>query len=78
MPTAELAKSLGIKLDESGFIIVDDKRETSIKGVFAAGDVTNGAHKILVTAYADGAIAGLSASKHTCDATGKDFQQHLY
>ena len=32
----------GIKTDESGFITVNDKLETSVKGVYAIGDVTGG------------------------------------
>ena len=34
------ASSVGIKLDERGFIRVDDHMETSVPGVYAVGDVT--------------------------------------
>ncbi len=34
--------SLGVKLNEDGGIKVDDRLETSVKGVFAIGDVTGG------------------------------------
>ncbi|MEM1655368.1 MAG: dihydrolipoyl dehydrogenase [Nitrososphaerota archaeon] len=34
------ASSIGIKLDERGFIRVDDHMETSVPGVYAVGDVT--------------------------------------
>ena len=30
----------GVKLDEKGFIMVDEYLETSVKGIFALGDVT--------------------------------------
>ncbi len=48
----------GIKLDSNGFIITDEKMQTSVKGVFAVGDVRSKELKQIVTACADGAIAG--------------------
>jgi thioredoxin reductase len=37
----ELVRALGVALDESGYVRVDPvKRETSIGGVYAAGDLT--------------------------------------
>lgn len=50
-----------LKLDEEGYIVTNNLMETSLKGVFACGDVRNGALKQLVTACADGAIAGTYA-----------------
>ena len=50
-------------LDDKGYVIVDGRAETSVKGLFAAGDVTNGPLKQIVTACSDGAKAGLFALK---------------
>jgi len=61
VPTAEIAKALGIKTDEKGFIIVDKQMKTNVPGVFAAGDCTNNPLKQVVTACGDGAIAATSA-----------------
>ena len=47
---------------ERGYIVVDGRCQTSVKGLFAAGDVTNGPLKQIVTACADGAKAGSFAS----------------
>ncbi len=47
---------------ENGFIAVDDKCQSSVAGLFAAGDVTNGKLKQIVTACADGAKAGTYAA----------------
>lgn len=47
-----------LKLDEKGYIVTDEKMQTSVSGVFAIGDVRNGTLKQIVTACADGAIAG--------------------
>jgi len=48
----------GLKKDEKGFIFTDEKMQTSIPNVFAVGDVRAGVIKQIVTACADGAIAG--------------------
>ena len=47
--------------DERGYIITDDKMETSITGLYAAGDVRSKSFRQIVTAAADGAIAANSA-----------------
>jgi thioredoxin reductase (NADPH) len=59
-PRINIAKQLGIKLEENE-IAVDKNQRTSLKGVFAAGDVTNNPLKQIVTACAEGAIAAKSA-----------------
>lgn len=61
-PQNTLAKKLGVKLDEKGFIIVDKKQRTNIKGIFAAGDITGGLRQV-VTACAEGAVAALSSTE---------------
>jgi len=61
-PQNKLAKELGVKLDERGFIITDRQMRTNIKGVYAAGDITGGLRQV-VTACAEGAIAALSSTE---------------
>lgn len=46
-----------LELDESGYIKAGESTETSIPGVFAAGDVRTKALRQVVTAAADGAVA---------------------
>jgi thioredoxin reductase (NADPH) len=53
-----------LKLDEYGFIIADVNMETSVAGVFAAGDVRNTPLRQVVTAVGDGAIAAISAENY--------------
>ena len=53
-----------LKQDEQGFIITDNSMRTSQKGVFAIGDIRNTPLRQVVTAVADGAIAGVEASKY--------------
>lgn len=62
-PNVELAKGLGVELDEFGYIKVDNLMKTNIDGVFAAGDTVNhfGRFKQDITAAAMGAVAATSA-----------------
>lgn len=62
-PNVELAKSIGVELDERGYIKTDSMMQTNIDGVFAAGDVVNhfGSFKQDITAAAMGAVAATSA-----------------
>lgn len=65
-PNSFLAARLGAKLDERGHVAVNTRMETSVEGLFAAGDVTNmweGFDQI-VTAAAQGAIAARSAYEY--------------
>lgn len=59
-PNSDMVKDL-VKLDERGRIIVDDASRTSVPGVFAAGDVTNGFAEQVLIAVGEGAKAALSA-----------------
>lgn len=52
-----------IPLDSDGQILVNDKMETQVSGVFAAGDIRHNSARQVVTAVGDGAMAGLSAEK---------------
>ena len=49
-----------ISLDEHGYIIVDNFMKTSEKNVYACGDIVSKHFKQVITACADGAIAGNS------------------
>ena len=60
VPRTELFRDQ-IALSENGSVITDEKTETNIKGVFAAGDVRNTPLRQVVTACADGAIAATYA-----------------
>ena len=60
IPNTALAVSLGVELQDSGYIKVDSKLRTNVKMVYAAGDVTGGLRQV-ITAAAEGAIAAMSA-----------------
>ncbi|MCF6245857.1 MAG: thioredoxin-disulfide reductase [Desulfobacula sp.] len=50
-----------VKTDEYGFICVDETMQTSVSGVYAAGDVRDTPLRQIATAVGDAAIATLSA-----------------
>ncbi|HWR18163.1 MAG TPA: thioredoxin-disulfide reductase [Clostridia bacterium] len=63
VPNAALFKGI-LDLNEGGYIITDVHMNTSVKGVYAAGDVRNTPLRQIVTAVADGAVAATSAVEH--------------
>ena len=62
-PVTEFVKDLNI-LDENGWIITNNKMETSVPGIFAAGDVRQDATRQVVAATGDGCSAALSAQHY--------------
>lgn len=55
-PRNHLAVNAGAKLDDSGRLVVSEHQETSVQGLYAAGDVVRGLNQIS-TAEGEGAIA---------------------
>lgn len=61
---SDLAKPLGVKINEKREIKIDKISSTNIKGVFAAGDVADAPFKQLITGVAEGCIAAHSAYEY--------------
>lgn len=61
-PGTEFLKDL-VEKDEDGYIIVNEKLETSVPGVFAGGDARKTPVKQAILSAADGAVAALSADQ---------------
>jgi len=53
-----------VDLDERGLVKTDNKLETSMKGVFACGDVRSGATMQIASAVGEGATAALSIREY--------------
>jgi thioredoxin reductase (NADPH) len=59
-PATNYLKGL-LKLDNVGAIITDEKLETSVPGIFAAGDIRSGSIRQVIGAAGDGAMAAINA-----------------
>jgi len=59
----EMAKEIGVRLDDRDRIIVDSRQATNVKKVYAAGDITTGSNgfRQIATAVGEGALAANSA-----------------
>jgi Thioredoxin reductase len=65
-PSVSLHESLGLATVDTPFGIavkVDERRETSIPGIYAAGDLANPLMASVTTAISQGAVAGISAQQ---------------
>lgn len=63
VPLSEPFKSLGIT-NEEGYIPTNEKMETNVPGVFAAGDIREKELRQIVTATGDGSIAAEAAQAY--------------
>jgi len=62
-PNSEFVKGL-VALDEDGFVITNGNMETSVPGVFAAGDIRSKLLRQVSTAVGEGATAAFAAEKY--------------
>lgn len=67
-PPKDFLKSIGLELDEEGYIAVNPDMSTNLPGIFACGDVAGGKYTYrfeqIITAAAEGAIAADAAYKY--------------
>lgn len=72
VPQSSLVSGEGIKanLDANGYIITGQKMESSIPGIFAAGDVRSGSFRQVVVAAGEGAVAAHSAAEYVDELRG--------
>lgn len=59
MPNTQFLAESGVTLDAHGFVMCNERLETSIPGVFVAGDVRSGATMQIAAATGEGATAAL-------------------
>ncbi len=65
-PKTEIFKG-HVEMDERGYIITDEEMRTNIKGVYAVGDLRPKSLRQVITAVADGAIAGTDVQKYVAE-----------
>jgi thioredoxin reductase (NADPH) len=63
-PNSQFLVKSEIKLDEIGFVITDDRMQTHMPGVFAAGDIRCGATMQIASAAGEGATAALKIREY--------------
>lgn len=73
-PNSEFLQASNISLDPIGFVLTDEHLQTSMPGVFAAGDIRSGATMQIASAVGEGATAALVIrefleGKHVSSAT---------
>ena len=61
LPNTDFLKASKVELSNRGEIVINERNETSVKGVFAAGDCTTVPYKQIIIATGEGAKASLSA-----------------
>jgi thioredoxin reductase (NADPH) len=67
LPNTQFLAESAIELDEVGMIKTNDKLETSMPGVYAAGDVRSGATMQIASAAGEGATAALMMRQYLED-----------
>lgn len=64
LPNSQFLQSTTIALDEVGLVKTDENLETSMPGVFAAGDIRSGATMQVASAVGEGATAALKIREY--------------
>ncbi len=73
LPNTEIFKDI-LDMNRAGYIQTNERMETNIQGVFAAGDVRDKMLKQVATAVGDGAIAGWGAEKYIAESEAYERQ----
>ncbi|MFM8186766.1 MAG: NAD(P)/FAD-dependent oxidoreductase, partial [Alphaproteobacteria bacterium] len=63
-PNSEIFKNTGLEIDNEGYIITKpNSTATSIKGIYAAGDIQDKIYRQAITAAGTGCMAALEVEK---------------
>jgi thioredoxin reductase (NADPH) len=62
-----------LNLDEDGYILVNEKKQTNVPGVFAAGDIEDKIYRQVSTCVGAGTIAALETEKFLAELEGKAY-----
>jgi len=71
-PRSELFKNQ-LKMDPNGYLIVNEKKETNIPGVFAAGDIEDPIYRQVSTSTGAATVAAIEAEKYIAELEGRSY-----
>jgi len=74
VPHTALVKNLGVELDEAGYVVTNQNMESSVPGLFAAGDVRSSPFRQVVVAAGEGAVAAHCAAAYLDSLKGIRYQ----
>jgi thioredoxin reductase (NADPH) len=63
VPNTSYLKNI-VPLNDKGYIIVNNKMETGVPGIYAAGDIRQNSIRQVIAAAGDGAVAAISAANY--------------
>ena len=73
IPQTGIVKDLEVQMDEAGYIVTNQRMETSVPGLYAIGDVRSTPFRQLVVAAGEGAIAAHAASQYIDELRGEAY-----
>jgi thioredoxin reductase (NADPH) len=74
VPQTQVISGLqGVTLDEGGYVVTDQRMQTSLKGLYAAGDVRATPFRQLVVAAGEGAVAAHAAAQYIDEIQGEAY-----
>ena len=62
VPNSQFVKDL-IETDKAGYIITNERKETNVEGIWAAGDIQDPHYRQAITAAGSGCMAALNVEK---------------
>ena len=73
IPQTQIVKDVNAEMDEAGYIVTNQRMETSVPGLYAVGDVRATPFRQLVVAAGEGAIAAHAASQYIDELRGEAY-----
>ena len=73
IPQTQVIEDINAEMDEAGYIVTNQRMETSVPGLYAVGDVRATPFRQLIVAAGEGAIAAHAASQYIDELRGEAY-----